>query len=63
MVEVLAETTPHVNPVLQVKDIAVYAPLDLLVRIVKKVNNRLCHSFVFNLLTHVTRHRLRTVFQ
>ena len=38
VVEAPAKTTPNVNPVLQVKDIAVYAPLDSLVKIVNMVN-------------------------
>lgn len=40
MAEVLAKTTRHVNPVLQVKDIAVYAPLDSPVKIVDMVNKK-----------------------
>lgn len=40
VVEVLAKTTPPVIPVLQVKDIAVYAPLDSLVKTVKMVNKK-----------------------
>lgn len=37
--QVLAETTPHVNQVSQVKDTAVYAPLDSPVKIVNMVRN------------------------
>ena len=40
MVEVLAKTTPLVSPVLQVKDIAVYARLDSSVKIANMVNNK-----------------------
>ena len=40
MVEVLAKTMPPVIPVLQVKDIVVYASLDSLVKTVKMVNKK-----------------------
>jgi len=40
VVDVHAKTTPPVIPVSQVKDIAVYAPLDSLVKTVKMVNKK-----------------------
>ena len=43
----LARTTQLVNPVLQVKDTAVYALLDLLVKTVHMVGNKYLHSVSF----------------